>query len=234
MCAVWPYQGRTRCSQDRSPVASWQSCRLIAGVDQDPVDARQLGRQPDQGGDRRAPQRGIDAAPIRRDQRPDLDRVALRRRQRGFGRTSSQTSASSPSMWLAWMPGHRPAMRQRDVVHVERRQARPLAPRGRAVRARRWSRGGPRRCCGCGGWSRSRVHGRQLDGAGDAAGAGSADDARRCLGLGGTGDEHKQGEERAAHGRDYGLQGVTMPICRFTGARPRPVAGEEQGPFVIW
>ena len=32
MCARWPYQGRIRRSQDRSPVTSWHSCFLIAAL----------------------------------------------------------------------------------------------------------------------------------------------------------------------------------------------------------
>ena len=32
MCAAWPYQGRIRRSQPRSPCTSRQSCRLIAGL----------------------------------------------------------------------------------------------------------------------------------------------------------------------------------------------------------
>ena len=89
-------------------------------IDQHPIHPRQRRRHPDQLLGRTLPPRRVHATAIRADQAFHLHPLALHRRERRLGPRIEPNVGIEPNHVARMQPHHRPAMRQRDIVHVQR------------------------------------------------------------------------------------------------------------------
>ncbi|CAH2604279.1 conserved protein of unknown function [Rhodovastum atsumiense] len=197
--------------------------QLDGGIDQDAIDPRQAGGQPQQRHMPGPPARRIDRAPVRTHQAGRVDRLALGHQAQRMRRIDIEPDIGVDAHLMADMAAaQRAAPGAGDVTHVDVRQPRGLGQPAQAQQGRDHVRMPPERTAG----RPDRLHSGggigQRHGAGDAArplttdhphrtGRGSDPSGGTCLRMSGHGQgkQHQgdQGEHKAAHARMWRRRG---------------------------